>query len=323
MKETTVVICGKEKEWLGRFARYLREKAMPGLNVPVFSGREELEAYLSDHPAELAIVPEEMAAEFENVCRTLYFTEEDRPGDPRAMYRYRPAGRHLSQILSVIGSEAGECGQPVRADVQAVWSPVRGAGTTAAAVLLGLILSEKEPTLLVSAERYSALPALLPREREGSLADLLYYVKVKGDPAAHLPELEEREGNLVWICPAAEPEDLRSAAGEDWAALILALRASGRYRHVVIDAGDGPGDEVRILEAADRIWMPTKQNGIALQRERAFRARLEREGREELLDRTVRFSFPETEEVRDLLDYRQLLHTQWGRCIRRLVREEA
>ena len=28
-------------------------------------------------------------------------------------------------------------------------------------------------------------------------------------------------------------------------------------------------------------------------------------------------------EVRDLLDYRQLLHTQWGRCIRRLVREEA
>ena len=296
MKETTVVICGKEKEWLGRFARYLREKAMPGLNVPVFSGREELEAYLSDHPAELAIVPEEMAAEFETVCRTLYFTEEDRPGDPRAMYRYRPAGRHLSQILSVIGSEAGECGQPVRADVQAVWSPVRGAGTTAAAVLLGLILSEKEPTLLVSAERYSALPALLPREREG---------------------------NLVWICPAAEPEDLRSAAGEDWAALILALRASGRYRHVVIDAGDGPGDEVRILEAADRIWMPTKQNGIALQRERAFRARLEREGREELLDRTVRFSFPETEEVRDLLDYRQLLHTQWGRCIRRLVREEA
>ena len=106
-------------------------------------------------------------------------------------------------------------------------------------------------------------------------------------------------------------------------ARTAALRASGRYRHIVIDAGDGAADEVWLLEAADRIFMPVKPGGIALHRERAFCARLEREGREELLERTLRFAFPETEEVGELMDYRQLLYTQWGRTLRRLVREEA
>ena len=167
------------------------------------------------------------------------------------------------------------------------------------------------------------LPALLSREREGTLADLLYFARVKGDAAAHLAEAEEREGNLVWICPAAEPEDLRSASREDWLTLIFALKTSGRYRHIVIDAGDGAEDEVWLLEAADRIWMPARGDGIALHRERAFCTRLEREGREEILGRILRFSFPETEEVRELMDYRQLLYTQWGRALRRLVREDA
>jgi len=322
VKETTVVICGEEKEWLQRFARYLREKAQPRLSVQLFLHTDSLRRYLSEHRADLAVVPEEAAPEFETACPVLYFTEEERHGDERAMYRYRPARQHLSQILGVIGQEAEAEGQSPRADVLAVYSPVRGAGTTAAAVLLGMILSEKEPTLLLCTERYSVLPALLPREREGSLAELLYYAKVRGDAAAQLPDLEERDGNLVWICPAAEPGDLRSASAEDWTALILALRASGRYRNIVIDAGDGAADEVWLLEAADRIFMPTKPGGIHLQRERAFCARLEREGREELLERTLRFSFPETEEIRELLDYRQLLHTQWGRTLRRLLREE-
>lgn len=322
MKETTLVICGQETEWLQRFSRYLREKAQPRLNVQLFAGAEEALRYLAGHPADLAVVPEDAAEEFRALCETMYFTEEERPGDPHALYRYRPAGRHLTQIMNMVGRESNESGPAPRANVQAVWSPVRGAGATAAAVMLGMILAEKEPTLLVSAERYSVLPALLSREREGTLADLLYFAKVKGDPAAHLAEVEEHEGNLAWICPAAEPEDLRSASREDWQALILALRASGRYRHVVIDAGDGAEDEVWLLEAADRVWMPTRQGGIALQRERAFCARLEREGREEVLGRTVRFVFPETEEVGELMDYRRLLYTQWGRSLRRLVREE-
>ena len=322
MKETTVVICGEEKEWLQRFARWLREKAQPRLAVSVFAQPDELRRYLAEHRADLAVVPEETAAEFEAACPVMYFTEDERHGDARAMYRYRPARQHLAQILGEIGQESETEGQPLRADVFTVYSPVRGAGTTAAAVLLGMILSEKEPTLLLCTERYSVLPALLPREREGSLAELLYFAKVRGDAAAQLPDLEERDGSLVWICPAAEPGDLRSASAEDWTALILALRASGRYRNIVIDAGDGAEDEVWLLEAADRIFMPVKPGGISLHRERAFCARLEREGREELLERTLRFSFPETEEVRELMDYRQLLYTQWGRTVRRLLREE-
>ena len=69
----------------------------------------------------------------------------------------------IAQIMGTVGQAAEENG-PLRADVLAVYSPVRGAGTTAASVLLGMILAEKEPTVLLCTERYSVLPALLPRE---------------------------------------------------------------------------------------------------------------------------------------------------------------
>ena len=320
MKETTVVICGQEKEWLARFAEKLRERAQSRLKVIGCSEEEAARAWLSAHPADLAVLPEEMAAEFSALCEVLYFTEEERPGEERAMYRYRPMSRQLEQILAFCGRQPA-AGEEARTDVQAVFSPVRGAGSTAAAMLLGQILAEREATLLINTERWSVLPAMLPREKEGSLADLLYFARVGGDPAAHLTEAEERDGNLVWICPAPDAGDLRSASQEDWTALIYALKACGRYRHIVIDIGDGPEEENWLLELAGRIWMPVGRGGISLQRERAFCAALERAGREDILGRIRRFSFPETEELQGLLDYRQLLYTAWGRYMRQLLRE--
>ena len=61
--------------------------------------------------------------------------------------------------------------------------------------------------------------------------------------------------------------------------------------------------------------------GISLQRERAFLAALERTGLEDLLERVRRFTFPETEALHELLDYRQLLYTEWGRFMRQQLRE--
>lgn len=322
MKETVAVICGKETEWLQRFAQYLQEKAQPRAKAAVFSDGGEARDFLMQNRVDLAILPEEMAEEFSALTNVFFFTEEERPGDERALYRYRPMSRQLGQIRTRLGrqTEESEAGQ---AEVHAVYSPVRGAGQTAAAMLLGQILAESGPTLLISTERYSVLPALLPREKEGTLADLLYYARVRGDVAEHLPETEEREGNLFWICPAPEAEDLRSASKEDWTVLVNALKAGSGFGRIVIDAGDGAQDETWLLEMADVIWMPLGKSGISLQRERAFCARLEREGRTGLLDRTRRFCFPETEELNGLLDYRQLLYTAWGRYLRQLLREGA
>ena len=320
VKETTLVIYGEEKAWLKRFAEQLRDRTQSRLKVLEFSREELVRTYLREQQVDLAMLPETMADEFAGSCEVLYFTEEENPKDERAMYRYRPMSRHLEQILAFSGRKPVES-LAGRASVHAVWSPVRGAGSTASAMLLGQLLAEKQQTLLLNTERWSVLPALLAREKEGSLADLLYYARVGSDPAEHLMEAEEQEGNLSWICPARDAADLRSASKEDWTVFIHALKSCGRYRYIVIDVGDGPEDESWILEMADRIWMPLKKSGISLQRERVFCAALEREGKEDLLERVRRFTLPDTEELRELLDYRQLLYTEWGRAMRQLLKE--
>ena len=321
MKETVVVIFGEESEWLQRFAEALRERTKARMKVLLFAEENAARIYLTEKPVDLAILPEKMAEDFSALTETLYFTEEERPEDDSALYRYRKMSQHLKAIEAHLGRDA-EISGSMRAEVHAVYSPVRGAGQTAAALILAQLLGERGSSLLISTERYSALPALLSREKEGSLAELLYFAHVKVNVSEHLPEVEEREDGFSWICPAPEAEDLRSAAKEDWDYLIGSLRAGAAARYIVIDAGDGAADETWLLELADRIWMPLRSGGIGLHRERAFCERLEREGRIELLSRIRRFSFPATEELKNPLDCRQLLHTAWGRYLRGLLREE-
>ena len=133
MKDSSVVICGNEKKWLGRFAEALRTQAPFPVKVREASDPDALRRAISEQAPDLVILPEEAAEAFMPFCEVMYFTEEERPEDERAIYRYRPVSRSIRQIAERM-TDRGE-----RSLRQAV-SRIEPALVIVGCLLVGLIL---------------------------------------------------------------------------------------------------------------------------------------------------------------------------------------
>lgn len=321
--ETVVYLFGEDEGFIRRFGAYLQQKAPLPLAVSCFTREEELRQSLKEKPAELLLVPEALREEFSGGRASLfYFTEDRGCRDPRALYLYRPMEKQLRQLLED-REDAGAAGDRERpATVWALFSPAGGCGRTAAALLLGQQLAESGPTLFLSTERFSGLSRQLAREKQGDLSELLYAALVRGKPAEKLPELTEHLGRLELVLPPEDPKDLRDPEEEDWLYLLTELRNAGRYRHIVLDLGDGIREESWLLRQADRILLPVRADRIAADKEQAWRAYLAEQGEEALAERARRLELPDTPEVKAYLDHRELRLTEWGRSVKQLLQEE-
>ncbi len=320
MKEKTLVLYHEDKRYAYRFTDYLQRHVRFPLRVKCFAEKEEMRLYVTENQPDLLLTdaPEEG---LEGKFGTFVFSETPRPEDPAAIYRYRPMEKNVRQLLRGIENRPEKT--PGReTQIWGFYSPVRGAGQTAAALLAGQQLAEQDTVLYLNLEQFSGLGRLLGGESEGSLSDLLYYVRVQEKPAARLPELTEHLGNLCYVQPAAGREDVPAASREDWEKLLQALKESGIYHYVILDIGEGPADPLVLLEQCSRIFTAVRSDKISGAKEAEWRSFLEESGREEILGRIRRFILPEPEEKGEFLDYRRLRFTAWGRFVKQLLLEE-
>lgn len=319
MKELELAMYGEEQEYLTRLEKYLNKHGRGRIAARCLKTEEELRRFVRDRRPALMLLPRDLTEEFSAYGRVLYLSEEEIREDERALYRYQPAEKLIRELLKT-GAESPEEGS-APAKLLAFYSPVHGCGQTAAAFLAGHFLAEEAPVLYFTTARYSGLEAVLPREKTGTLSDLLYYARVDGDIPAALASFTEYDGSLAFLTPAADPGDLRSAGEADWKRLVSALRTSGRFALIVLDLGDGIAEENWLLEEADAVFMPLRTDRLSGFKEAAWREQMQRSGHEAVLARTKSFVLPETEEVREFMDYRALRFTEWGRFLHRLLKE--
>ncbi len=325
MDHKTLVLLDGDERYVFRFAEYLQKKVRLPLRVKAFTEEGELRFFLEDGAADILILPPELRDDetLKGRKATFWFSDEARPEDPSALFRYRPMEKNVRQILRALEGEGQET-LPSGAGLKVwgVWSPAGGSGKTASALILGQLLGEEAPALYLNLERFSGLDTLLGGEKEGSLSDLLYLARVRTEGAFRLTELTEHLGNLAYIRPAAVGEDLRAAGEEDWTLLVETVRASRLFRHLVLDIGDGPADPLWLLSLCDRIYVPGRGDPAGGAKESEWRRSLEADDREDILGRIRRFTLPPPEEAGESADFRRLRYTNWGRQIRQLLLEE-
>ena len=325
MREKKLVLFYPEAEFVTRFAAYLEKKSALPVRCRVFTDYAAFRDYLREEPADLILLPREREpAEpltAENIP-ILFFSEKTESRDERELPIYRKMDKQISQIARVLDfSDASGTKDEVKTELIAFYSPVHGAGQSVSAILMGMALAEKSPTLLINLERFSGLKAYFP-SYEGSLSELLYYAKVQGDFLSHLNEVVASFGPLAYIPPAREAEDLPETRPEDWRFLLTALRDSGLYRYIVIDVGDGVPRERPVLELCERIYVPIREDEIALQKLLDWQGQLEAQGQEALARRLRIFRLPPPG-PETLTEYRELRHMAWGRTIKALAEGEA
>ncbi|MBO4872898.1 MAG: hypothetical protein J5496_05745 [Lachnospiraceae bacterium] len=326
MREKRLVLFYPDAEYAARFAFYLEKRSGLPVRCRAFSDPSAFREFLREHGADLILLPagEELLQNLPCAdVPTLRFTEKQDSRDDRELPVYRRMEKQVGQISRVLdpAGEAAEDAGAVSAELIAFYSPVHGAGQSVSTILMGMTLSEKGPALLLNLERFPGIRTYFPAG-DGSLSELLYYAKVQRDFTAHLKEVTAYFGPLAYIPPAREPEDLLETRPEDWRFLLSALRDSGIYRYILIDVGDGVPKERPILELCEKIYVPIREDEIALNKLLEWQGQLEAQGGGDLLQRLRTYRLPPPAPSA-LTEYRELKHLSWGRTIKALAEGDA
>ena len=322
MREKSLVIYYPEKSFTERFSSYLERRSGLPLRCHAFTDRAAFQAYLKKNEADLILLPAGESLEEVPSAPVLYLAEKSESQLEGELPLYRRMDKQVGQIGQVLDLGEGEA-EKTRpgAELLGFYSPVHGAGQSVSAILMGMILAEKAPTLLLCLERFSGLKEIFPAG-DGSLSELLYFARVQGSFLPQLKEVTSFFGPLAYVPPARQPEDLVQTGPEDWRFLLKTLKDSGLYRYILIDIGDGVRPEKEVLELCERVYVPVREDRIALSKLTEWQDQLREQGAEALLKRlrTYRLPLPGPDRI---VEYRELRYLPWGRTIKALADGES
>ncbi|MBP3729732.1 MAG: hypothetical protein J6H18_05670 [Lachnospiraceae bacterium] len=322
MSNQRLFLLHSDRVFLDRFSSYLEKKAKIGLRCSCFTDEKEMLGQLEEITPSLMIVREgcPLEAAKERGIPVLVFSEGTEEEGEGRFPLYRAMDKQIRQIRRYLKQDGSQSRDPLPCRILGFYSPVHGAGQSVSAILTGLFLGEQGPALLLNLERYSGLKEMLPFEN-GGLSDLLYFARIQADPLEHLPELTEYYGSLALIPPARNPEDLLEMSREDWRFLLGRIRESGLYRFILLDIGDGIRKTEDLLDLCDRIYVPLREDRLALTKLEEWREDLGDKKGEAFLSRLRPYRLP-PEELPEWVEYRQLRMMSWGKNLRALAEAE-
>ena len=316
-----IILFHEDSRYIARFAAYLERESGLALSCLIASSRQEALKEAEEGDADLLILPEMSPQEGPEEIKIpfLLFTERSEGKGARHLPMYRSMEEQIRSIRSVMDFRTTKESSG-GALLIGFFSPVRGAGQSVSSLLMGMQLGEKEPSLLINLERFSGLRRFLPHEG-ASLSDLLYYARTRADPLLHLQESIEYLGTLAFIPPVREAEDLSELRETDWKLLLGQLKDESGFRYILLDIGEGIVQEETVLSLCDRIYVPLREDALALEKYEEWKNHLRSRGRESVLDRLKPYRLPPLL-LREWMDYRELKHSPWGKTIKALAEAE-
>ncbi len=322
MAEIWLVLYHDDPVFLQRFSAYLEHRTGLGIRCRTFTEEAPFQEYICEASASLIIGREgfDTRTAEERGIPWLAFSERNDGREDHRLPVWRSMDRQIRQIRQSWKMTEQVTPDPSSCRLIGFYSPVHGAGQSVSALLMGLNLAETAPVLLLNLERFSGLKQILPGGG-GGLSDLLYFARVQKDPMEHLAELTEYCGPLALIPPVRDPEDLREMDSRNWEFLLEQLRRESGFRCILIDIGDGVTQPEEILKYCDRVYVPLREDRLAIAKWEEWREHLEETRGEAFLSRLRPYRLP-PESLPEWVDYRELRHMAWGRCLKALAEAE-
>ena len=332
MNRKVLAICDPDVEYVERFSRYAAKREKGIFEVLAFTERDALDAYLHRDSADIVLADrtmltpsaEDAAGGKIRVLLVLSEFQGERREDYPTIYKYQSAERILREALHRLDTESDTPDPAHRsAEVFGVYSPVKRCYKTTFSLILGEMLAERGPALYLNLEDCSGFPALLGKQYEENLSDILYYWQVEQPGELRFRSAVQNLGKLAYIPPVECPGDIRTVDPSELAKILAAIASSDTYRYLVIDVGDALRDPLPVLSLCGRIYMPVQEDPSARAKEEACIAWFRECGEEEIPVKIRRLVLPRYAGLAGgCADYRGLLETSFGRYVQKLVREE-
>lgn len=177
--------------------------------------------------------------------------------------------------------------------VVAVYTPIGRCLQTTLAFTLGQILSTKAKTLYMNFEKYSGFSALLRRDFEADITDLMYYFECSKEKLAYrIDSIVENVGGLDFIPPAEVFHNLSGVKNEEWLELFSEMEKCTEYEYLILDITDGMLNLWDILRYSDMIYTITKGDPVAIAKVAQYEKALEDSEYSGILEKTKKLSLP-------------------------------
>ncbi|MCI8551234.1 MAG: hypothetical protein HFI68_11730 [Lachnospiraceae bacterium] len=295
MGRKCIGIYGKEREYAGKLAGYIRRRCGDELEVRVFTKKEILKECLESDQLDCVLVEKDawgLCRNYGNVWMAILSEGEAGQSvyDIPCIEKYQSAEQIWKQLLKLGGERLTGNGGLAAENSETVFlgvaSAVHGCGKTALGLCLSRFLAKQGRTLFLTLDEFSCLPEILGEEgAEAEVSELYYYYSQKELTRARIQSAVCRWGEAEYLAPAGGLGDLYREGKPYETDFFRCIAETGAYRYVVIDMGNSLFQKEKLLGMCRKLYVPegkTEENAIRVDQ---FLKWMEYEG---LLERLVR-----------------------------------
>lgn len=292
MHKKILAVLDPDITYVTRFMEYGNQKKDFPFVIRAFTDPDALMSFLGNHSVEILLLsdlihldkpPKAGLTVRLSEIRSTVSAAPDPPGyslvrdgapqkkkeiaDPPVIFKYQASSVVLKKLVDYYEKDQGSLPETAacpETEILGVFSPVGRSGKTTFALALGECLALKKPTLLLNLESCSGWKELLHESWDRDLSLGIFALRSgEGTPASFLADAVKKIGELSYIPPFAYVPDLFSITCEEWDALIHDIACQMPFEAVIIDFGDLPWANPRLLLSCSHLFMPVLQNETA------------------------------------------------------------
>ena len=303
MKRNRLAICDPEQEYAYRLMDALSRKEDFPFEILTFTSVERLRESLAQAPLQLLVTAQSaFCPEMADwpVSRILILLENGGPvgADFPGISKYSSVSRITKRIMEEAASAgsipflpAAAAGRPACVFL-GFYTPVGRCLQTTLAFTAGQLLARKERVLYLNFESCSGLSAMLGRQFDTDLSDLLYHLDEPADALlSRLYQMKETVNGMDLLPPAFSSFDVFRTGQEEWMRLLEVLQTS-RYSRVILDLSDGVQGLFEILRLCQTVYTIVKEDRFAQAKLEQYRLLLEKTDCPEVPEKTRLLSLP-------------------------------
>ncbi len=261
MEHKLFVLCDPEEDYVHHMADFLRRKKEASWEIIAYTRPEEL--LRLEEKIEILLISESVYGSYVEKLpvRLTVLLNESGILQEKALVnidKYQEAEKVRQAVLECYMELEKDfyprLGGENRTQLIGMFSPVRRCLQTTFAMTYGQLLAEKHRTLYLSFEHYAGVDEWQDCRRQ-DLSTLLYYQQTEeADLGLHIQTMVRRMGNLEYVVPIVNGENLLYVTAREWLDLLKGLLTCGSYEYIILDLSESMQGLFEILRMCSKVY---------------------------------------------------------------------
>ncbi len=332
MNKSTLAVFDLEEDYAVSLMDFLNLKQTVPFEVHAFTDREKLIAFARTTKIDVLLISENAVfKEIEDLgAEEIFVLSEETnivdKGGHRTIYKYQATENILREVMcyyaevSTVFKNRRVSVDQSMVEIIGIYSPVKRALKTSFALTLGQLLSKKKRVLYINLEEYAGFNSLFQATYMTDMSDLMYYISQnKQNFIWKLASMVQNIGGLDYIPPAFCSLDIKKIQRDQWLTFLEELKKCN-YEVIILDLGEAVDGIFDILRMCNKIYTPTKDDGVSYAKLEQYEALLRIMEYDDVLDKTRKLSFSYFRGIEYGPD--RLVFSELGKYVQKLIDAE-